>query len=136
MILLNFSHPLTPAQLDQVCALTGDDNVQLVEMAAQFDVQQPFEPQLQDLLALLPVSPAEMQGEPILLNLPSLNYIAALLLAELHGRMGYFPAILRLRPMAGSTPPRFEVTEIVNLQALRDAARQSRYSTAQAGSER
>jgi hypothetical protein len=133
MILLNFSHPLTPAQIEQVRALIGnhpegtdDEAIQVVELPAQFDVQQPFEPQLHDLLARLPVSSTEMQGEPILLNLPSLNTIAAMLLAELHGRMGYFPAMLRLRPMAGSTPPRFEVAEIVNLQALRDAARMSR----------
>jgi len=60
------------------------------------------------------------------LNLPSLNFIAALLLAELHGRMGYFPPILRLRPAEGSVPPRYAVAEILNLQALRDAARLKR----------
>ena len=32
--------------------------------------------------------------------LPSLNFIAALLLAELHGRMGYFPPVARTRPAA------------------------------------
>ncbi len=126
MILLNFSHPLTPVQLDQVRALTGGEAIQVVELPVQFDVQQPFEPQVQDLLARLPLSSAEMQGEPILLTLPSLNYIAAMLLAELHGRMGYFPAMLRLRPMAGSTPPRFEAAEIVDLQGLRDRARTMR----------
>ena len=31
---------------------------------------------------------------------PALNFITAVLLAELHGRMGYFPAIVRLRPVA------------------------------------
>jgi hypothetical protein len=133
MILLNFSHPITPGQLEQVRTLignhpegTGDDAIQVVELSVQFDVQQPFEPQLHDLLARLPLSSAEMQGEPILLNLPSLNYIAAMLLAELHGRMGYFPAMLRLRPAAGSVPTRFEVAEIVDLQGLRDYARTMR----------
>lgn len=128
MILLNFSHPITPAQRAQIEALTGDDAVQLVELPVQFDGQQPFEPQLHALLARLPLSPAELQEEAILLNLPALNHIAAMLLAELHGRMGYFPAMLRLRPAAGSLPPRFEVAEIVNLQALRDAARMNRFS--------
>jgi hypothetical protein len=59
-------------------------------------------------------------------NLPSLNHIAACVLAELHGRMGYFPTILRMRPVAGSTPPQFEVAEIINLQAVRDQARTTR----------
>ena len=31
--------------------------------------------------------------------------------------MGYFPAIIRVRPVAGSTPPTYEVAEIINLQA-------------------
>ncbi|MDW8318517.1 MAG: CRISPR-associated protein Csx15 [Anaerolineae bacterium] len=128
MILLNFSHPLTAAQLDQVRALLGrpDEPLRLVEIPVQFDVQQPFAPQVQALLAQLPLSSAELQTEPILVNLPSLNYIAALLLAELHGRMGYFPPVVRLRPVAGSVPPRFEVAEVINLQALRDAARRQR----------
>ncbi len=40
--------------------------------------------------------------------------------------MGYFPACIRLRPVPESLPPRFEVAEILNLQAVRDAARQGR----------
>jgi hypothetical protein len=56
----------------------------------------------------------------------TLNVIAVTLLAELHGRMGYFPAMLRLRPVTGSTPPRFEVAEIINLQTVRDRARSRR----------
>jgi hypothetical protein len=58
-----------------------------------------------------------------LVNLPGHNAVAALVLAELHGRMGYFPAVLRLRPVAGTTPPQVEVAEILNLQAVRDRAR-------------
>jgi len=47
-------------------------------------------------------------------------------LAELHGRMGYFPPLLRTRPAPGSLPPRYEAAEALNLQALRDAARAAR----------
>jgi hypothetical protein len=48
------------------------------------------------------------------------------LLAEIHGRSGFFPTILRLRPMPGSIPPQFEVAELLNLQSIRDAARTTR----------
>jgi hypothetical protein len=41
--------------------------------------------------------------------------------------MGYFPPVVRLRPVAGSLPPRYEVAEILNLQAIRDEARKRRY---------
>jgi hypothetical protein len=79
------------------------------------------------LMAELPLSAEDMQTQPILINPPSLNFITALVLAELHGRMGYFPPVIRLRPVAGSLPPRYEVAEILNLQAVRDAARTARY---------
>jgi hypothetical protein len=68
----------------------------------------------------------EWQTKPILINLPSLNYSAAIMLALLHGRMGYFPAILRLKPEPGIIPPRFEVAEILNLQEIREKARNKR----------
>ena len=123
MLVLNFSHPLTPAQLNQLEALTGAAVERVVAVASQFDVQQAFVPQVQALLASLPLSAAEWQTTPLLIVPPALNFITAVLVAELHGRMGYFPAIVRLRPLAGSLPPHFEVAEIINLQAVRDQAR-------------
>jgi hypothetical protein len=126
MILLNFSHPLTGEQITQVENLTGDPVQRVVEMPVQFDPDAPFAPQLQALLAGLPLSPAELQTLPILVNLPALSYIAALLLADLHGRMGYFPAVLRLRPVPGALPPRYEAVEVISLQAVRDTARHKR----------
>jgi len=125
MILLNFSHPLTADQLGQIEALTGQP-AQVIAAAVQFDSERPFEPQLREVMAGLPLSAEAWQTQPILINPPSLNFITALLLAELHGRMGYFPPILRLRPVASSLPPRYEAAEILNLQAVRDAARRTR----------
>jgi len=45
----------------------------------------------------------QWQTELLLVNLPSLNHIATCLLAELHKRKGYFPSILRLRPIVGNS---------------------------------
>lgn len=126
MILLNFSHPLTAAQADQIAALTGQPIADLRDLPTQFDEQQPFAPQLAALMATIDLTPAQWQGEPILVVLPSLNFIAAALLAELHGRTGYFPPVVRTRPVAGSMPRRYEVAEILDLQALREAARRQR----------
>ncbi len=128
MILLNFSHPITDAQRGQIEALLGNHGAIAREIALmpQFDEQQPFGPQVDSLLAQIDLTPAQWQGEPILVVLPSLNFIAALLLAELHGRMGYFPPIVRTRPVAGALPRRFEVAEILDLQGRREAAREAR----------
>ena len=127
MILLNFSHPITPEQQAQIEALTHQPLERILDLPAQFDNDQPFLPQFARMMASLPLSPEALQTQAILVNLPSLNFIAALVLAELHGRMGYFPPVLRTRPAPGSLPPRYEVAEILNLQALRDAARTTRY---------
>jgi hypothetical protein len=48
------------------------------------------------------------------------------LLAELHGRLGYFPDIVRLRPAPAPAEEKFEVAEIVPTQAVRNQARAKR----------
>ncbi len=126
MILLNYSHPLTPGQIAQVERLTGQAVSQVIALPVQFDPAQPFDPQLHALQSRLGLSPEELQTEQVLVNPPSLNFIAAQVLADLHGRMGYFPPILRLRLVEGSLPPRYEAAEVLNLQALRDEARKTR----------
>ncbi len=126
MLLLNFSHPITPAQAAQIEALTGQSITRTIDTPTQFDEQQPFAPQLAALLAAIDLTPAQWQGEPILVMLPSLNFIAGMLLAELHGRMGYFPPVVRTRPVADTVPRRYEVAEILDLQKTREAARRKR----------
>lgn len=126
MILLNFSHPLTSAQQAQIEALTGQSVARIIDAMPHFDEQQPFPPQLQTLVAQVALTPAQWQSEPLLVVLPSLNFIAAALLAELHGRMGYFPPVVRTRPVADVVPRRYEVAEILDLQGIREMARKAR----------
>lgn len=126
MILLNFSHPITPAQQQQIETLTTQAIVRIIDAMPHFEEQQPFGPQVQALLAQIDLTPQAWQGEPILVVLPSLNFIAAALLAELHGRMGYFPPIVRTRPVANAVPRRYEVAEILDLQTIRETARKAR----------
>ena len=126
MLLLNFSHPITPAQQAQIEALTGEQVTEVRDIPAQFDNEKPFAGQVRTLVEAVNLSPAEWQTLPILINPPAYNFAAVTLLAELHGRMGYFPAIVRVRPQPGMTPPRYEVAEIINLQAVREQARLAR----------
>lgn len=126
MILLNFAHPLTPDHLQKIEALTGRKLERVVEVKSQIDSEQPLVPQVVALADKAALSPTEWQTLPLLVNPPSLNSVAAALLAELHGRCGYFPAHLRMRPVGGSITPRFEVAEVVDLQGVRDKARKLR----------
>ncbi len=128
MIILNFSHPLTDAQLDQVRQMVSEPIEQVIPFAVHFDNGLPFLPQLEALVEKIPFRGDEWQSVSVLINPPSLNFITALLLAELHGRMGYFPPILRLRPVEGALPSRYEVAEILNLQTVREQARKGRYA--------
>ena len=126
MILLNYSHPLTSAHLEQIETLTGKKIERVVEVHSQIDSQQPLAPQVIALADEAQLTPLEWQSAELLINPPALNFIAMVLLAEMHGRCGYFPAMLRTRPVPNSTPPRYEAAEVVNLQAVRDEARKRR----------
>jgi hypothetical protein len=126
MILLNFTHPLTDEQREQIERLTGQPIARVVEAVVHFDHDRPFADQVRALVDGLGLSAREWQTGQILVNPPALNTIAATLLAELHGRMGYFPPLIRLRPEENALPPRYQVAEIVNLQAVREEARGKR----------
>ena len=129
MILLNFSHPLTPKQLQRIGELTGRPVVRVMGIPTQLDHERPFAKQVRELVDGVGLSSEQWQAAPLVINPPGYAPAAVALLAELHGRMGYFPSMLRLRPVPGSNPPQFEVVEIINLQALRDRARERRWQT-------
>lgn len=126
MHLLNFAHPLTDEQKQKIESFLGRPLLTIKHIPVQIDTQGNFVEQVEEIIHRVGFTPEEWQSEPILINPPSLNFVAVVLMAQLHGLMGYFPPIIRLRPVADSLPPRFEVAEIINLQALREAARTKR----------
>ncbi len=123
MLILNYAHPLTAEQQAQVEALVGAKISEVKQIKAQLNQVEPLLPQIVALVDAAGLSGEEWSSRALVVNPPSLNFVAIALLAELHGRMGYFPACLRLRPIEGSVPPRYEVAEVVNLQDIRNAAR-------------
>jgi len=126
MILLNFSHPLTESQLAHIEACLDQPIDSVKAFTIHFDTEERFIPQVKSLVDNIQLSPTEWQTLPLLINPPSLNHIALVLIAELHGRMGYFPAIIRMKPIPNSIPPQFEFAEIINLQIVREEARDRR----------
>ncbi|HOB28119.1 MAG TPA: CRISPR-associated protein Csx15 [Bacillota bacterium] len=123
MQILNFAHPLTEAQLAGIEDLAGVKITGVTEIPSQIDPDKAIEPQIEAMLDYTGLTPQDWQTKPLLINLPSLNYSTAALLAQLHGRTGYFPPVLRLRPVTEEIAPRFEAVEILNLQAMRERAR-------------
>lgn len=125
MILLNYAHPLTPEQREQAAALLGAAP-EVRDIPTHVDRARPLALVATELADAVGLTPGAWQTTPLALNPPALAPVALALLAELHGRCGYFLPILNLRPAPGALPPRYEVAEVVALQALRDAARSRR----------
>ncbi len=126
MLLINFAHPMTDAQRAQVEKLTGRPLEHVIDVKTHLDPALSFAEQAAALVDSVGLTSADWQTAALVVNLPSLTPIAALVLADLHGRMGHFPSALRLRPVANTTPPAFEVAELLPLQLVREQARTNR----------
>jgi hypothetical protein len=126
MILVNFAHPITQAQRQQVEALAGRPVERVVDVPTHFDQDRPFPDQVAELVTAVGLSAEAWQTLPVVVNLPAFAPIAALVLARLHGLIGHFPTVLRLRPVQAVVPTVYEVAEMVDLQAARAEARAMR----------
>lgn len=128
-LLLNFAHPLTADHLAAIKQLAGQPVVEVRDEPTQttIDLARPLGDQARAIVDNFGLSPDEWQTRAILIIPPAYAPATAAVMAELHGRMGDFPIIVRLRPVTGSSPTRYEVAEIVNLKKMRDAGRESRH---------
>lgn len=122
MRIINFGHPMTEHQRREVETLAGEPVDDILHIVTQFDPHVSFVAQIDDLLMQPPLRGYQWQTEPFCVNLPSFAPIAAVLLARLHGLCGHFPPVLVLRRSSDRLGA-YSVAEIINLQALRDAAR-------------
>jgi transcriptional regulator with XRE-family HTH domain len=122
ILLLNFAHPLTEQQRKQIELLTGTSIKDIITIPALINEAEPLGPQIAQLTDAAGLTVDEWNQRNILINLPGYAPAASLLLAEIHGRTGHFPTILRLRPKHRSVT-NYEIAEIINLQTFRDKAR-------------
>ncbi len=126
MLILNFTHPLTNEQRAQIEALANTSIEEVRTIPVQINQEEPLEPQITAIVDAVGLSSEEWQTRPFLINPPGYAPAAFVLLAELHGRIGHFPSLIRLRPVADSIPTAYEIAELINLQAIRERARRRR----------
>lgn len=122
MLVLNFTHPLTTEQCAQIEALAQDTIAEIRTIYVQINHTQPLGPQITSILDNVGLSQEEWQTQPLLINPPGYSQAAFVLLAEIHGRIGHFPTVVRLCPKNGPFTS-YEVVELLNLQTVREAAR-------------
>lgn len=125
MLILNFTHPLTDQQQAQIEALAHTSIEEVRTIPVQINQAEPLEPQITSIVDATGLSSEEWQTRPLLINPPGYAPAAFVLLAELHGRIGHFPSLIRLRPKPGPVTS-YEVAELLNLQTIREAARKRR----------
>lgn len=125
MLILNFTHPLTDEHKAQIESLSGTSIDSIQTISVQIDQSQLLEPQIRALVESVQLTSEEWQMRSLLINPPGYAPAAFVLLAELHGRMGHFSTLIRLRPKAGPTTS-YEVAELLNLQTMRENSRTHR----------
>lgn len=125
MLILNYTHPLNADQVAQIAQMVGSEP-EVRTIPVKIDNTQPLVPQMRAMVDAAGLTPDEWQTTPFIINPPGLAPATSVLLAEIHGLIGHFPSIIRLRPVVGSTPVAYEVAEIVNLQVAREESRERR----------
>lgn len=126
MIILNFSHPITEQQHAQIVDRSGVVIDDIRTIPVQIDQARDLEPQIRAIIDSVGLSSQEWQTRELLINPPGYAPAAFVLLAELHGRIGHFPTLIRLRPRPGPVTT-YEVAELLNLQTIREEARRHRW---------
>ncbi|HRJ76859.1 MAG TPA: CRISPR-associated protein Csx15 [Anaerolineales bacterium] len=121
--ILNFGHPLTSEQIADIEKLTGQRILNIINLSTQMDLEADIFPQVESLLDSVPQD-FNFERDPYIVNLPGLSFIAASVLACLHGHSGYFPPILRI---LGKAPHHhhgpYSVFSIIELQTFRTQSR-------------
>ncbi len=124
-LILNFARPLTHANLLQLQNLLGalPEVIDLPGIPVQFDNDQPLAEQVVNILDGAGLTLEEWCSLTFIVNLPGLAPAAAAVLAEIHGRSGHFPHIIRMTPSPEDKSV-YNVSEVVMLQNIRDNARE------------
>jgi hypothetical protein len=123
-LILNFGRGLTHAQMLQLKNLLENlpEVINLPDLPVQFQEQRTLAEQVMEVLDSTGLTLEEWSSLNFVVNLPGFAPAVAGVLAEIHGRSGHFPHVIRMTPSPDDKTV-YNVTEIVKLQNIRDAAR-------------
>lgn len=127
-LILNFSgHPVTPVQQQEIELQMHWTASSVVDMRlGNVPEDDNFVATITNTVGSLELSPEEWQTTPLVIVPAGYTAAWSIILATLHGRLGYFPDVVRLRPTASCASEKYEVAEILNLREVRHASRNRR----------
>ncbi len=119
MLIINFSHPITPQQLEQISDRLNvrKDKITVFEVPSQVDLDQPILPQVRQMMRRVEsrfYGEEVWTREDVLIVPPALNRSAIALAGELALRYSQLGSFLFFKPVPGSTPPRYEFAELLS----------------------
>ena len=119
------SHPLTNKQRTQLQRMERSYIIEEIDIPVHFDPTRDVESQIESLVQKIDLQMEEWSGASLYIVLPGLAPCAAAILAYFHGLRGGFPKVIWVY-QSPTDSTSYEVTQIINLQELRDKARKRR----------
>ncbi len=113
VLVLNFSHPVTPEQEKQISALIKED-VEVVEIEVQLNLESSLASQLAVIVDQAVTSVRSNPTMGVLMILPGLPEAAAGITIGLASRLGFCPRVIRRMRKGTVVPPVWEVAEILD----------------------
>lgn len=127
-LVLNFSgHPVLPGQLAAIERMQHWPSSQVISVqVGTIGEDRRFVANIVRALDGIDLSPEQWQTASIVAIPAGYSAIWSVLLAEMHGRLGYFPDVVHLRPASAASKEKYEVAEIMSLRAVRHSSREKR----------
>jgi hypothetical protein len=127
-LIINFSgHPVLPGQQKDIGQMMHWPTPEIINVSlGNVAEDHNFVSTIEKAVEKVALSPEEWQSTPIVVIAAGYSAVWSVVLAELHGRLGYFPDVVRLRPASTVSNEKFEVAEIMNLREIRHNSRDKR----------
>lgn len=124
MTLLNLAEPLTKEDISAIAALSGKTVRKLLQIKPVFSDRLPLVPQVRTFISGLDMSEKEWKSTSLVVCLPADSVVAAIMVAEIAGRRGRTPSVVRFIRDGNTGRP--EPSEVISLHEVRKEVRQER----------
>jgi hypothetical protein len=127
-LILNFSgHPVLPGQQQSIERQMRWASSEVIDVSlGNIAEDHKFVSAIEKAVERIGLSQEEWQATPFVVIPAGYSAVWTVVQAILHGRLGHFPDVVRLRPAPPLSVEKFEVAEIMNLHEVRHHSRDKR----------